>query len=454
MTERGRNAIVVVGGGASGVVLAAHLLRSSDPALRVTLVERRDAFGQGLAYSTGLPDHLLNVSAMGMSALADDPEHFQRWLTEKGLAGEADEAPFYAPRSLYGRYLRELLDGLAAREEAAGRLRLIREECVAVSPTPGGVEVRLANGTSIVGHVAVLAAGHDEEPAAGQGHAMRPDSAADTPLDSQARVLILGTGLSMVDAWLSLEHRGHKGEVVAVSRRGLLPWPHRKGRPIRLDSADIPLGTDLSYFVRWFRDLVRATQKAGGDWRDVVDGLRPYNQRIWQSWPVGARRRFLEHTRAWWDVHRHRMAPQIHARVSEAVRSGRLRLLAGRVAGITPAQDGFDVAVQARQARGTETLRVARIYDCTGITRDVSAGSIAVVRFLTDRGLARPDPLRLGLDVTPDCAVVDAAGAPSDRLFAVGPLTRGTFFEIDAIPEIRIQCARLAERLTGRGSGT
>ena len=207
--------------------------------------------------------------------------------------------------------------------------------------------------------------------------------------------------------------------------------------------------TDLSYFVRWFRDLVRATQKAGGDWRDVVDGLRPYNQRIWQSWPVGARRRFIEHTKAWWDIHRHRMAPQIHARVSEAVRSGRLRLLAGRVADIAAAEGGFDVSVQTRQARGTETLRVARIYDCTGITRDVSAGSIAVVRYLTDRGLARPDPLRLGLDVTPDCAVIDAAGTPSDRLFAVGPLTRGTFFEIDAIPEIRVQCARLAERLTG-----
>ena len=123
----------------------------------------------------------------------------------------------------------------------------------------------------------------------------------------------------MVDAWLTLQHRGHTGEVVAVSRRGLLPSPHRKGNPLRLDRADIPLGTDLHYFVGWFRDLVRATERAGGNWRDVVDGVRPYNQLIWQSWPVSARRRFLEHTRAWWDIHRHRMAPEIHARVTRAV---------------------------------------------------------------------------------------------------------------------------------------
>jgi uncharacterized NAD(P)/FAD-binding protein YdhS len=94
-----------------------------------------------------------------------------------------------------------------------------------------------------------------------------------------------------------------------------------------------------------------------------------------------------------------------------------------------------------------EEIEVQRIYDCTGIVKDVSTGSITVLRSLTDRGYARPDPLRLGLDVTPGCAVIDAAGTASKRLFAVGSLTRGTFFEIDAIPDIRVQCARLARHL-------
>ena len=306
----------------------------------------------------------------------------------------------------------------------------------------------LANGTSVVAHLAVLATGHDEQPGAGQGHAIRMGTEADTALDPDAKVLVLGTGLSMVDAFLSLEQRGHKGEIVAVSRRGLLPSPHRKGNPIKLDVADIPLGTQLSYFVSWFRDLIRENQKAGIDWRDVVDGLRPFNQKIWQNWPSSAKRRFVEHTKAWWDIHRHRLAPEVHARVTEAVRTGRIRPVAGRVVGIE-AGDGFTIDIQSRHTQALETLQVDRIYDCTGIARDISTTSNSVVRSLVDRGLARPDPLRLGLDVSAKCEIIAGDGSVSAKILAVGPLTRGTFFEIDAIPDIRVQCARLSKQLLG-----
>jgi uncharacterized NAD(P)/FAD-binding protein YdhS len=442
----GRKAFVIIGGGASGVMLAAQLLKGDDPALRVTVVEKADSFGRGLAYSTGLDDHLLNVGARAMSAFPDDPDHFWQWLRERGLAGDPD-TPFFAPRRLYGDYLGEIIAGLAEREPV--RLRLLHGLATSLSPTASGVEIQLANGTSLIAHAAILAAGHDTEPASELAFAVKPGSQADTPLPADAPVLILGTGLSMVDAWLALRHRGHRGPVTALSRRGLLPAPHRPGKPLRLDSADVPLGTDLSYFVDWFRDLVRAHQKAGGNWRDVVDGVRPFNQRIWQSWPAGARRRFLEHTKAWWDIHRHRMAPQIHARLSEALESGELKLLAGRLHDAKPVADGFVAQVQLRHQPTVERIAVARIYDCTGIVKDVASGSIAIVRSLTDRGLARVDPLRIGLDVTTNCAVIDAAGAASDKIYAVGPLTRGTFFEIDAVPDIRVQAAQLAARLTG-----
>jgi len=440
----GKRSIVIVGGGASGVILALHLLKSPLPDLRVTIVEKRQSFGRGLAYSTQLRDHLLNVRAEGMSADADDPEHFRRWLAKRGLGGP-NETPYYAPRRIYGDYLEELITALEKAEPV--RLRLVRSEALSVTPTANGVEVLLANGASLVAHAAVLAVGHDERPAPPQRFALRMASEEDTPVDPSVRVLILGTGLSMVDAWLNLEARGHRGAVIAVSRRGLLPWPHRPGRPIRLDSADIPLGTELSYFVDWFRSLVRETKRSGGDWRDVVDGLRPFNQRIWQSWPASAKRRFLNHTKAWWDIHRHRMAPDVHVRVTEALRAGRLTVLAARVVNVRQYEGGLEIEVQHRQSRTIEVLRVARVYDCTGIVKNVEDGSIGIVRSSIERGLARADSLKLGLDVTPECAVIDRDGAVSDKLFAIGPLTRGTFFEIDAIPDIRVQCKALAQRL-------
>ena len=441
-----RNSIVVIGGGASGVILTAHLLRQSDPNLRVTLLEKRAEFGRGRAYSTDLPDHQLNVRALGMSAYADQPEHFWLWLQKKGFA--KDNPDFFSPRSLYGAYLSELLDDLVEQERSTGRLHLVNEECTTISPTASGVEVQLTSGASIIARIGVLAVGHDEAPAPAQYFAVRSGSEEDTPIDPQARVLILGTGLSMVDTWLTLQYRGHRGEVIAVSRRGLLPSPHRQGSPIRLDSADVPFGTTLSYFVRWFRDLVRSTESQGGNWRDVVDGLRPYNQTIWQNWSAKDKRRFLEGTKAWWDIHRHRMPPEMHARVSRAVNSGQLVLLAGRVLRARKQDEAYVVDVQARAPNVETTFKVSRVYDCTGIVKNVSEGSISAIRSLTDRGLARSDPLGIGLDVTHFCAVVAADGTVFENLFAVGPLTRGTFFEIDAIPDIRIQCDRLASRLT------
>jgi len=451
MTERsGRLAIVIVGGGASGVLLAAHLLHDPDADIRVTLIEKRPAFGQGIAYSTTLDEHVLNVSAFGMSAYADDPEHFWRWLNSQGLAPEKNPRKIYVPRHFYADYLADVLDGLRRTEAPNGRLHTVSEECVAVATTPSGVDVRLANGTSVIGHVAVLAVGHEEHAVVGKDIAIRPGSEADTAIDPDAPVLILGTGLSMVDTWVSLAARGHRGRTIALSRRGLISSIHRKGKPIRLDLADVPLGTDLSYFVRWFRDLVRETERGGGDWRDVVDGIRPFNQRIWRSWPASARRRFIEHTRAWWDVHRHRMPPELHERITHALADGALELVAGKLAGAKRDGNGFAATIRRRGATETQTLSVARIYDCTGISSDLAAGSNPIVRSLIDRGLARPDPLRIGLDVTESCAIVRGDGQPSERLYAIGPLTRGAFFEIDAIPDIRMQCAMLARNLTAR----
>ena len=387
-----------------------------------------------------------------MSAFAQEPNHFWNWLLERGLTSQANPEKFF-PRKHYGEYLGSIADDLIKRESATGRLRVIHDECVSIVPTASGVELKLAGGISLIAHAAVLAVGHDPEPAPAFAYATRIESEADDALDPQARVLILGTGLSMIDAWLTLEHRGHRGEIVVVSRRGLLPLPHGdKRRPIPLDQADIFLGTELSYFVRWFTRLVQDTERAGGNWRNVVDGLRPFNQMIWLNWSASARRRFMEHVKPWWDIHRHRIAPDLHQRAMEAVRAGRLRLVAAKIVSVERDGEGFHVWLRPRGSDRPEDLAVSRIYDCTGIVKDLSEGSIRVVRDLIARGLARPDPLRLGLDVTTECSVIDRDGIPSGRLFAIGPLTRGAFFEIDAVPDIRNQCARLAELMAGNSS--
>lgn len=449
MSDGPRKSIVVVGGGAAGVILAAQLMKRGGDGFRVTVVEKHDEVGKGLAYSTRLPDHRLNVTIERMSAYADDPLHFSRWLKAEHPDVRAD-SQFFAERSEYGRYLSQLFADLLVSEARSGRLRRVHGECLHIQPAGSGLDVQLSDGTSLAAHVVILATGHapdgfDEIP-----FAMRVGSPEDLPLDPKSRVVILGSGLSMIDAWISLRHRGHVGEILAISRRGLLPLPHAaKRNPIRLDVADIPLGTELSYFVRWFAELIEQTEQAGGDWRDVIDGIRPFNQQIWRDWPATAKRRFLEHTKAWWDIHRHRIPADIYAQADKALDAGDLKLLAAKVAGGKKLDDGtIELSLRRRGATSVDAIRCSRVYDCSGFTKDISRTGTEPLRSLFRHGLVRTDPLRIGLDVSTDCAVVDAAGRPSTKLFAAGPLTRGTFFEIDAVPEIRLQAARLAEIVT------
>jgi uncharacterized NAD(P)/FAD-binding protein YdhS len=210
----------------------------------------------------------------------------------------------------------------------------------------------------------------------------------------------------------------------------------------------VPFGTNVKYFLRWFRELVEETEAAGGDWRSVVDGLRPYNQRIWQSWTEHARRRFLAHLRPWWNIHRHRLPPDLHQRMLGAVDKGQATLIAGEFLDVTLLDENLvRTKIRRRGTRQAETIDVARVYDCGGVSVDVESSSNPVIRDLVATGRGRPDPLHIGLDVSPDNYVIDSDGRVSSRVLAAGPLTRGRYFEIEAIPDIRVQCARIAQHL-------
>jgi uncharacterized NAD(P)/FAD-binding protein YdhS len=415
--------------------------------VRVTLIERRGEVGQGLAYSASQRDHKVNVPARGMSAFADDPGHFWRWLEARHYRSPHGSWVF-VPRRLYGAYLEDVLRQAGAA--VPGRLQVLSEEALRLHQGQNGIETLLANGTSVVSRFAVLAVGHETQPARSRGIAVRVGSAQDTPLHPEAEVMILGSGLSMVDAWISLSDVDHRGPITVVSRNGLLPKGHRDVAPLPIDAADVPFGTSLPYFTRWLRSLVRDTLAEGGDWRSVVDGLRPFNQRIWQSWSEHSRRQFLRHLRPWWNIHRHRLPPELHERLIEAVARGQVKLRAAEFCGIE--RDGEQVIahVRNRGTDGVEKVSVARVYDCGGVSVDVQSSSNPLIRDLIERGSARPDPLHIGLDVDQNCAVVDTEGRPNERLMVIGPLTRGQFFEIEAVPDIRVQAAALSARILGK----
>jgi uncharacterized NAD(P)/FAD-binding protein YdhS len=306
--------------------------------------------------------------------------------------------------------------------------------------------VTLADGSRHIGDVAVLATGN-ESPIAKLPCDADPWTAPSAAADSDATVLILGTGLTMIDYVLSLLRNGHRGPIIAMSRRGLLAKAHRRTPPLQIDENDVPFGASASQLLRWFRSRIETHIAEGGDWRSVIDAIRPYTQRLWHDLSLASRRRFLEHARAWWDVHRHRMAPEVEMRLSQALMAGQLALVAAKITKIEPNTDGAVVRYRRRGQRDITDLQVGMIVDCTGIVKDPRSNGNPVIQRLFDRGLARTDPLNIGIDVADDCAVINRSGIASQRLYAVGPLTRAAFWEIVAIPDIRNQCAELAARL-------
>lgn len=458
-TRTGRN-IAIIGAGFTGSLTALHLLKNARASDRIYLIERNAQFGRGLAYSTGNPNHLLNVRAGNMSAYADAPDHFVQWLRKlpkatRVMLSEYPGPTTFVPRGLYGSYIQQQLGDELWRGERAGNLFLVTDEAVAVhreADGPKRLSVELAVGRRLAVDRVVLATGN-LLPGRNKGaYFSNPwDEATTRDLNPEDEVLILGSGLTMVDTIVSLLDGGHRGPVHAVSRRGLLPRLHMAAgiddlpRPWQFER---PLsGASLSGLLREIRSACKQAARKGEDWRIVIDGLRPHTQRLWREMPQGERARFLRHLRPWWDVHRHRSAPRVMARVLDAIQRRQLAIHAGRIEEVADVEGAPSVTVRMRGTDWRRRFEPARIIDCTGLTPDLSKLEQPVIRQLLAQGAARADALNLGLDVNADGALVDGKGRASSDIFAIGPITRGTFWEIVAVPDIRIACERLSQRL-------
>jgi uncharacterized NAD(P)/FAD-binding protein YdhS len=437
--------IAIVGGGASGALMTAHLLKCAGEAVRVTLIEPREQIGRGLAYATENDSHRLNVRASNMSAFPDDPDHFWRWLRANGHSGE--DRFCFLPRLVYGRYLGSLIEDRLAETDQR-RVRWLRELVTSMSERDGSVTLRFAGSATAAFDMAVLCCGHEAPESLDAPFVSPWEDPRAWNTAPNSTILILGTGLTMVDAAIALSESGHRGPIVALSRRGLLPHAHRRVEPAPITETELPSPARLASFLRWLRARARVEIQNGGDWRSVVDGLRPHVQAIWRAMPSRSRQRFLEHARPWWDIHRHRMAPEVEAKIRALRKSGQLRILAGHLLEVNSKRDGASISIRPRASEDLVRLEAPRIVSCRGLTSDPRRSSNPLVAQLVADGYARADPLGIGLDVDNDCAVVDASGRASERLFAVGPMSQAAFWESIAVPDIRLQAASLARRLT------
>jgi uncharacterized NAD(P)/FAD-binding protein YdhS len=455
--------VAIVGGGASGALAAVHLLREPRErgGLEIELIDRTGTFGAGVAYGTEDPLHLLNVPAVRMGAIHGHPEHFHEWLTERGEA-VAEEA--FLPRGLFATYIRDLL-ARAEREATDARLRRRGGEVLAIAeqhgPGVAPIELTFADGERLEADRLILALG----PLGGGDPIRVPPELKDTgvyvadpwaagaldPVRKARDVLIVGTGLSMVDVALSLGEVEGGPRIRAVSRHGLVPRRHRRDLT-NLRRFHIPMETgELEPVVAAVFAQICRVAKQGDDWRDVIDSMRPVSPQLWRSLRIEDKRRFLTEFQRLWDVHRFRMAPEVADRFEALEASGRLVTEANAIVSVEPQGERARVFLRTPGSHDLDTVEVDRVINCSGAGTDLGREAPPVLAGLLAAGRARADELGLGLDVAEGGGLLDAEGLESERIFVVGSLRKGVEWEAIGVTEIRDHSGAIARQIVAAG---
>jgi uncharacterized NAD(P)/FAD-binding protein YdhS len=441
-----------VGGGAAGTLTAARLIdeagRRRSP-IEITLIEPRAGLGRGVAYSTEDNRHLLNVMVRKMSAYPEDADHFARWL--EAHDGRAPDPCGYVARSRYGQYLAHVLDE-AQRRTPWARLYHVRDRAVGFEPERDRCRVRLGSGAYVEVEAVVLALGH-----LGPEQSWVPDTLRGSPrfvddpwsgealasVDPDRDILLVGTGLTMVDTVRTLDRPGRV--IHATSRHGVLPRRHTPGLLPAMEAPEFrSAAPTLAEMHSIMASHIAKAVDRYGDWRPAIDSIRAMTQSLWAGFSAEDRQDFVALDARVWDSVRHRVPPASAAAIDAIRRDGRLVAHTARVVDATEVDDAVEVTLS-----DGATVTVAAVVNCAGPCGNPDASHDPLVRSLIDSGRARSGPLGMGFDTAADGRLLDESGATTLPVWTLGSLRRGTLWESTAMPEIREQAASLAKVVLG-----
>lgn len=453
----GVRTIAIVGAGFSGSTLAANLLLQPPGArTHIILIDRAPDFCRGVAYAKRDFPYLLNVPAGQMSADPKRPREFLDFARTR-LPNVSEED--FLPRSLYGDYLEERLRNAERKKSAHIQFTKV---CASVHDmAPEGAckwRLHLSEGASIVADDVVLACGNPPARPLELGKDVEPLVVdpwhQKLNLDDCHTVLLVGTGLTMVDVALRLASQARVPVIHAISRHGLLPLVQTAFSrcPQKLEGKSL-----FESKVRSTRSILRELRIAigehslsGGDWREIVTALRRELPDVWQSLSDAERRRFLRHLRPYWDVHRHRLPPSVMEKITRLKEQGTLHVHAGRLQHAEYHRGMARVYWSCRRSGRTRQLEVNRIVNCTGPEFDLGRSADSLWRSLRDQGIVAADALRLGLKTNHSHQVIGRDAVPVHGLWYLGPMLRATYWEATAVPELRVHAAALSERLSAK----
>jgi len=449
--------IAIVGGGFSGTVLAIQLLRMGLPKTDlVVLIEQNPRIGPGLAYSVEDECCLLNVPAGNMSALADDPGHFLHYCQR--IDPKITSSSF-VPRRLYGQYIEQLLCETAALyPEQLQQLRASVVDLELISPNQCRLD--FANHASILANKVVLALGHFA-PRPLAALKSLPTEVVIAPWDTDQLqktpaalpIAILGTGHTAIDALLRLQANVVTQKVYLLSRRGLLPQSHRviftAADPYLPHCLENSLPTARA-FTKALRGEIKKYGQDGGDWRDIFNQIRAHTPDLWQRLSIKERARFLRQLVPYWDMHRHRLAPNIGKQIDEMQKQGTIEIIAGRIESAQMQHKLIHIQYRDRGSQELKLIEVGAIIQCNGPNYDLSTVPDPLIQSLIRRNYLQQDALNIGIETGSEYRLQSPSHPIQQHLYYIGPLLKARYWESIAVPELRVHVQRLAAQLLYR----
>lgn len=459
--------VAIIGGGVSGAAVAYHLAERHASAT-LTVFEPRVTLGAGLAYGTSDPAHRINVPAAKMSLIPEEDRHFVDWIARTSAVADdpealAEDGELYVRRVVFGRYVHEHLKPWVAN----GRIGHIREHVTAIEKYGPRWRIVTDSGRSFSADIAVLATTHpppDVPTVVAKGIKDDPRLFAD-PSDARvlrsigrdAGVAIIGTGLTMADVVASLDRRGHRGQITAISRHGLLSRPHAL-RPYQA-FGEFVRNPPLSALelLREIRAAIQKAQSADVPWQAVIDTVRAQATAFWPAMPIPERRKLVRHLRTFWDVHRFRIAPQVDEVIARRRSDGTFTLRAASVRGAEVDQEHIRLHLLPRGASHATHLDADHVVITTGPAHNRVLATAPHLASLASEGWIRPDDLGLGILCNLQGRAIAKNGQAISNLLIAGPLARGTFGELMGLPQVtnyaQVVAGEVLQELERTGDG-
>lgn len=442
--------IAIIGGGFSGALTAIQLLKKSQN-VKVVLINSTLPIAKGIAYSTLLPEHLLNVPAGKMSPFSDKPEHFINWLSANNYSTSNTKEAFL-PRLIYGKYIMELLESF----KSLNQFEQVEAKATDIQKKTDSYIIKLNTSDSLIADKIVLALGNflpAHPPITriaffeSKNYFQNPWSSAYlNNIELKKDILLIGTGLTMVDCVLSLKKVGFEGKIIVVSPRGYTPASHGK-TDLYPDLYSELKGLSLAEMFHLVRKHLKIAESKNISWRAVVDSLRPHVQEIWMNFSKKEKQQFISHVRHIWGIARHRLPMDTHKELFDLKESGQLEIIGGRIMDMQEIDDSVSVVIKLRKSNEQKTLKVSRVINCTGPQTNYKDLDDELVKNLLAKELILADELKLGIQTTINGRVLQQENKPSSDIYAIGSLLRGVLWETTAVPEIRIQAESIAQQI-------